>query len=255
MNFFSRYSGAGNLFLIGDNRKGLFPLSSICNLSFQHKVDGVILLEDSSLADYKMRIFNPDGKEAEMCGNGLRCLVHFIGSFSTLRIETLAGIYTAWREGDLISVEMQPPTKITWHLSIQNQVAHFLNTGVPHTVLFPEIFPPSIEELGGKIRHDPFFAPLGTNVNFVSLLSKEKLAVRTYERGVERETLACGTGVMASALAASYLYGLASPLLISVQSGEELLFTFDSSWKKMILTGPVKQLLTLERTTRILNNY
>ncbi len=230
------YSGAGNTFALTEE-----PLSSqeVKELAESCCVDGVIFPENT----FRMRIFNKDGSEAEMCGNGLRCFVKFLKEKNIHRerycIETLAGPHIAWIEAERVCVEFPSVKECRWNLKIEDYTVHHLNTGVPHAVIFvdsvDEIDP---QKLAPLIRHHPLF-PEGTNVDFVQIAP---FRIRTYERGVEGETLACGTGVMASALAASKIYSLSSPISVQVQSGETLTVSFTSNWERVTMEGPAHRL-------------
>lgn len=254
------YSGAGNTFYLVDNREAVFPYSqemiaSLCD------VDGMIFLENSSIADFRMRIFNADGSEAEMCGNGIRCLIDFIHSLGydlpLYKIETGASMHIGLQEAVLVEnevrVQMGDPFQLALHQELEIPFGHFtfhrLNTGVPHLVIFLETqdllsqFP--VEKVGRFIRFHPFFSPAGTNVNFCHLDPERHLRIRTYERGVEAETLACGTGATASALVAHLLYGLSSPISVQVQSNAILKIFFKSlgsAFSQVMMQGPVQKL-------------
>lgn len=231
------YSGAGNTFAFVDD-----PLSpeGVIALCEHADVDGVIFSERV----FRMRIFNRDGSEAEMCGNGLRCFIKFLIEEKKVikkryPIETLGGLHTAWVNGENICVELPPPKEVRWNLQSGGYRLHHLNTGVPHAVLFVD----SVEKidlsmLGPLIRHDSLF-PKGVNVNIVQL---NPFRIRTFERGVERETLACGTGATASALAAAHLYALPSPIKIRVQSGDHLTLSFTPDWQSLNMEGPATRL-------------
>lgn len=236
---FVKYAGCGNDFVFFDNRTNQFPwqqkqmIQRLCHRQFGIGADGVILLESSQHADLRMRIFNADGSEAEMCGNGLRCLIKFARDLGLKQedylIETMRRPLRASYRDDRIFVEMGSPLEVKWHLSLSGSphLIHFLNTGVPHAILFTDLLDAvDIHQLGPQIRYHEFFAPAGTNVNFVQPLSDHTLAIRTYERGVEKETLACGTGATAAALAASYLKQLKSPIQVFTQSKESLEISF-----------------------------
>lgn len=241
------YSGCGNTFVIHDNRnQSLYsPTPADCA-----RADGVIFLEKSSAADYKMRIFNCDGNETEMCGNGLRCLVRFIEHLGekrkTLTIETAERILRAHNHGPLIAVEMGTPTEIRFDQTIEldgkKQIFHHINTGVPHAVTFTNYVPSmNLKEIGYKVRHHPAFAPAGANANFAQIEENEIITLRTYERGVEAETEACGTGACATALIASKVYGLKSPIVVRTKSKELLYISFthkDGEFSDVTLTGP-----------------
>jgi len=179
--------------------------------------DGLILLCASSVADYKMRIFNADGSEAAMCGNGIRCLVDFIQKHETasscLKIETQYGVLTCRQSGEDIAVNLGVPKILHWPLELQEREVFVVDTGVPHAVLFVnDLDAMNVAEVGSQVRFSSLFVPHGVNVNFVSLHDEGKIAVRTYERGVEAETLACGTGTAAAAYVTMKKYKFASPI-------------------------------------------
>jgi diaminopimelate epimerase len=235
---FSKYVGSGNDFILIDNRDLSFnttdhvQISKLCHRQWGIGADGIILLENSHIADYKMRIFNADGYEAEMCGNGIRCFFKFINSFlgskTAYAIETFESV--VFVEKDLrteeIKVAMQEPFDLCWNkdLEIGSETlkVHHLNTGVPHTVIFTsEILDDDIHIKAPKIRYHQDF-PKGTNVNFATISGNSTVTVRTYERGVEGETLSCGTGATAVALAAAYIHNLKLPIKVNTKSGVEL---------------------------------
>lgn len=234
---FSKYTGAGNDFVLIDNRKLFFPkndhalISKLCKREFGIGADGLILLENSDTKNYKMCIFNSDGFEAEMCGNGIRCLFKFIlacGEISpSFLIETKSGEIFLEQDGEDVKVTMQNPSDIRFDIDLAVNATrlklHYLNTGVPHAVIFSDsIKDNDLKELAPKVRHHSAFSPKGTNVNFITILDKNKIAIRTYERGIEAETLACGTGAVASAIAAAYLSDVELPVYVKMKSGEEL---------------------------------
>ena len=223
MNLF-QYSGAGNTFILADNREGFFDVRQVPLVCQQYEVDGLIFVETAQDADAFMRIYNRDGSEAEMCGNGLRCFIHFLKELGIERtvyeVETKAGRQRGWFSHEEICVQLSSPTHLSTHVTPN---CHFINTGVPHAVLFVgELEKIDVALEGKKIRHSPLFAPAGANVNFVTQRGNGTLAIRTYERGVESETLACGTGATAAALVAHKLYDLPSPIDVYVRSGESL---------------------------------
>lgn len=250
---FSKYAGSGNDFILIDNRALPFPanpplIARLCHRQLGIGADGVILLENSQKADFRMRIFNADGGEAEMCGNGIRCLMRFIrelgGIRPTYKIETMHSLVTIAEEGEGVCVQMPEPFDIQWDMTLNN-IPHRiqrLNTGVPHAVLFvDDLEAETWMALAPHIRRHPSLAPEGTNVNFASLDPSGSLRVRTYERGVEGETLACGTGATASALAAAKCCGLKSPIRVLPRSEEPLLISF--TWEgetptQVAMTGP-----------------
>ena len=228
---FSKYHGAGNDFILIDDLALSFPetngelIARLCHRQKGIGADGLILLQPSSGADFRMRIFNADGREVEMCGNGLRCLVHFINSdHPSLLIETQDGPVRCHREGEKISTHLRAPRMLFWNLSYalcgKERQLYGVDTGVPHAILFEEdLSRTDVDNWGREIRH---FFPRGVNVNFVQVNPKGSLSVRTYERGVEKETLACGTGIAASAFVAAKLYGLESKIEVMAASKEIL---------------------------------
>ncbi|MDD4900324.1 MAG: diaminopimelate epimerase, partial [Candidatus Omnitrophica bacterium] len=182
-----------------------------CDRKFGVGADGLLVLEKAKAAAIKMRIFNADGSEAEMCGNGARCAALFachkitLSKSHWLKIETKAGILEANVEGAAVKIKLTEPKdiKLDIPITVNKRVLrlNFINTGVPHAVIFTQgLDEIKITDLGRFIRYHRQFAPKGTNVDFVEVLGNNSLKIRTYERGVEDETLACGTGSVASAL-------------------------------------------------------
>ncbi len=247
---FAKYHGLGNDFILIDDRQGTFPMddaaliSKLCQRRVSIGADGLILLQDSFRTDYWMRIYNSDGKEVEMCGNGLRCCMAYLRDQGLAKAQNkiLVGgrIYTCMFEGDQISVEMGKAKEISWniHVSLSGKevVGHYINTGVPHAVVFvDDVDSISVEEEGREIRWHPMFQPKGVNANFVSELPSGCLKMRTFERGVERETLACGTGAAAVAVAASKMQGYPNHLKILTASNEVIeIFISDDDEIEMI---------------------
>ncbi|MEI8012698.1 MAG: diaminopimelate epimerase [Candidatus Omnitrophota bacterium] len=243
---FVKMQGAGNDFVIIDHEPSIDYPSFTVNVCDRHMgigADGVIVLSSSESADHRMRIINADGSEAEMCGNGARCMAVYIAHKFALvpeifTMETLAGKIHASASGEMASVQLSAPkdyrADIELKVADKKMSVHFINTGVPHAVVFVQgIQDIEIESLGRLIRYHQVFAPKGTNVNFVERLKAGYVAVRTYERGVEAETLACGTGSVASALIA-YLQGTAklaacrgASIRVLTKSGEVLDVNFD----------------------------
>lgn len=233
---FAKYSGCGNDFIFIDNREKTFPFDDAARiqaLCCRHKgigADGLVLLEDSSsTADMRMRIFNKDGSEAAMCGNALRCALPFMRNQlgwpkSSATVQTMNHLHTLSLTSDGVTASMAPATNIRWDAL---PGCDYLNTGVPHLVFFvKDIAYPTFLIEAKSFRNHVNFAPEGTNVNAVALLSKETLALRTFERGVEGETLACGTGATAAALVAHHHYGCCPPITIIPTSGEKLIINF-----------------------------
>jgi diaminopimelate epimerase len=211
---FTKMQGAGNDFVIVDQLTG-WPVGrlktivpKICDRKYGIGADGVLFLERSKKADLFMKIFNADGSEAEMCGNGARCCALFLSLKTrkkTLRIETEAGILSAQIKKNTVKLKMTDPVGLklglTVHVGGKAHEVDYLNTGVPHAVVqVPDIEQASVKKLGRLIRRHQAFLPAGTNVDFVQTKGKDKILIRTYERGVEDETLACGTGSVACAI-------------------------------------------------------
>lgn len=242
---FTKMSGAGNDFIVIDNRDGKVPergredlFRAWCRRRLDIGADGVLLVEppQGAEADFRMRYHNADGGEAESCGNGARCIArfaHLIGAApKTMSFETEAGLYRATLVGEDVILTMSDPHSLRRSIDLNlpdlvGEKVDFMNTGVPHVVTFvPDLTAAPLESLAPKIRYHAAFAPDGTNVNFAQVLGENRIAMRTYERGVEAETLACGTGAVAVALVAS-LRGLAgSPVSIQTSGGPVLKIHF-----------------------------
>jgi diaminopimelate epimerase len=236
----------------------------VCRRRFSVGADGLFLIEPSASADFKWRFFNADGSEAEMCGNGARCVARFAYlhgiAAARMRFETLAGIIEATVADTLVTITMTPPHSFAFDLPVevagQQVVVHRVDTGVPHIVIFvEEIDAVDVVALGRQLRHHPLFAPAGTNVNFVGRL-EHGFCVRTYERGVEDETMACGTGVVAGALVAA-AKGLAeSPVEMATSGGVVLTVQFSGDPEKginqVLLKGPAHLIYRGELTAEAL---
>lgn len=236
---FYKMSGSGNDFIIADNRQGIISkkdmpglAAAICQRKLSVGADGMILVENSNNADFKWQFYNADGSEAEMCGNGARCVARFahlngIANNKDMRFETLAGIIHAQVNDDSVKAGLTDPSDVKYFYPLDVDGVKFnvsrLNTGVPHVVLLVEdIEKIDIMDHGAKLRYHEQFAPDGTNVNFVQFLRGGEIAMRTYERGVEGETLACGTGAVAAALVRVAADGAPSPVRVLTRSGEYL---------------------------------
>ena len=239
---FTKMSAAGNDFIVIDNRQHMLDVKkakacakTICRRKLSVGADGLILIENSKKADFKWRFFNVDGSEAEMCGNGGRCvarLAHLKG-IAPLRLsfETLAGIIKAEVQSEIVKLQLPLPYDLTCDRKLLIAGKSFrvnsIIVGVPHAVIFVEDLQScQVVELGKTIRFSEHFKPEGTNVNFVSVKNGSTIAIRTYERGVEDETLACGTGAVASALITNEKKGVTSPVSVLTQGGEVLTVHF-----------------------------
>lgn len=261
--FFTKMSGAGNDFVVFDNRDGrvsLFPerIARLCHRQFGIGADGLLAVELGERgADFRMRYYNSDGSEAEMCGNGARCFARFVRQFlppnaSEVSFLTQAGVIRARYVENGIAITLTPPRELALARSVSLQQGkteiHCVNTGVPHAVLFVDnIDHASVAALGREVRYHEAFAPKGTNVNFVQVTGPDTIRVRTYERGVEAETLACGTGVTASAILAHWVKEVKTPVRVRVQSGDELRVQFEGGIQNIhnvILQGPAQIVFT-----------
>jgi diaminopimelate epimerase len=237
-----KMSGAGNDFIVADNRDGSVNatpefISNVCARRLSVGADGLLLVENPSdaSADFRMRYYNSDGGEAETCGNGARCISRFAHLHGiapeSMSFETAAGPYTAEIIGEGVKLGLSDPTDVrsdfTVALEDGERVASFANTGVPHVVYFVEdVASLDVVGLGRESRHHRDFAPAGTNANFAQVMSGDSLRLRTYERGVEDETLACGTGAIAAAITASLRGSVRSPTTVRVQGGFDLVIHF-----------------------------
>lgn len=254
---FVKMNGAGNDFVLIDNRAQKLKLSrdQVVRVCDRHRgvgADGLILLTParSPKADWAWEFFNSDGSTGEMCGNGARCFARFVkkqtGTDRDFTFETEAGLISAAFKGERVTVNLTEPVGLklndTVALRSGPQTLHSLNTGVPHAVLFvPDADQAMVLQLGPEIRRHAHFGAKGTNVNFVQVLGPERIRVRTFERGVEGETLACGTGVTASALIAARVHHFGSPVRVQVQGGDQLEVSFqehNGGFAEVRLTGP-----------------
>jgi diaminopimelate epimerase len=253
---FIKMNGAGNDFVLMDNRASNVHLSrdQIAHLCDRHRgigADGILLLEKASnRADFRMRYFNADGGEAEMCGNGARCFARFAnkvaGAGDKISFETPAGIISAELNGDLVTLQMTEPTDLRLKVRLpsvsEKRTIHFINSGVPHVVIpVSKVDQVDVRREGAAIRYHEMFSPKGANVNFIEKRGANKVVVRTYERGVEDETLACGTGVVASALIFAATENVNGPIGVLVRGGNELQVAFEKTgmqFKNVTLTGP-----------------
>ena len=257
---FWKLEGAGNDFLGLDGRAGGFKLkrqqiADLCDRRRGVGADGVLVVEKPKVrgADFRMRYYNSDGGEAEMCGNGARCFALLARAVSgrkgnVLRIQTQAGLVTLQIRGQEVQVSMTEPTKLRLGRKLvvagRKLAVDFLNTGVPHAVLFVRsVRSIDVAKQGRAIRYHSAFAPSGTNVNFVEIGRGNRIHVRTYERGVEGETLACGTGVAASSILSNLRRGLRSPILVTTRGGDHLRVGFsmvNGQARKVTLQGPAR---------------
>lgn len=239
---FWKMSGSGNDFILVDNRRGIIgqeegaPLARrLCTRSFSVGADGLILVEKSRAADFAWRFFNSDGSSAAMCGNGGRCAARFAYlkgiAPARMRFETGAGLIRAEVRGDLVKLQLPLPFGYRERVPVdvvgRKMAPGFFVVGVPHAVLRVEnLEDVPVAEWGRALRFHPAFGPEGTNVNFYRVEGPRCVRLRTYERGVEGETLACGTGSVATALVAAAGGFVKSPVKVLTRGGEELAVYF-----------------------------
>lgn len=239
---FFKMSGSGNDFVIIDNRQSQLRIddlphwvAKVCRRGLSVGADGLILVEPSDSVDFKWRFFNADGSSAEMCGNGARCAARFalLNGIAAERLafETVAGIISAHVRDDQVRIKMSDPADLVLEDAVD--VAGYplpisrVNTGVPHVVMEVKDLPgTNVKAVGQTLRFHPRFAPAGTNVNFIAPVEKEIWGIRTYERGVENETLACGTGNVAAAIVLALKYQMKSPVTFRTLSGSHLRIFF-----------------------------
>lgn len=250
---FWKMHGAGNDFVLGDDRQLTFPTDDpagivrLCDRRRGIGSDGLLLIQPATQPDaaFRMRFFNPDGGEADLCGNGARCiarLAHDIGAApADMHIETAAGLLRAICLDSGVRLFFPPPRD--WRLNLLISASdtmwpvHFVNSGVPHAmVCVKEVAAVNMTQLGTLIRHHRLFAPEGTNVNAVQITGHHSLAIRTFERGVEAETLACGTGMVAAALLATKLNLVRAPVTLHTAGGDQLTVELEP----LTLTGPAE---------------
>lgn len=240
---FTKMQGSGNDFILIDNRRSVLRgmnlkdlAVTVCDRHYSVGADGLIVIVPSRKADFKWRFFNADGSEAEMCGNGSRCAARFASVKKIARkdmmFETLAGIIHAQVKPDTVKVQLTGASGLRMNIAVPLEsglrMGHFINTGVPHLVyLSKDLNSEDVDRIGRTTRYHELFKPAGTNVNFMQIQGPRKLRIRTYERGVEGETLACGTGAVAAALIAGALGAVSSPAEVLTGGGEKLIVSFD----------------------------
>jgi len=254
---FTKMTGTGNDFIVLDNREGRWTgkekdfFASVCRRRFSAGADGVILAQKGDHAPIRMRYFNSNGEEADLCANGARCMAFYARSKGFTRenfflLEAADGLHEVEVTGEKVKLEMQKPRDFRSGFGFVHtfgiREGGFLNTGVPHLVLFMdgafELKNLDVDATAPYYRNHRFFEG-GTNVNFVQRISFDTIQVRTFERGVEAETFSCGTGCVASALIASRAFGAPSPISVRTQGGE-LSVEFHRNWNNVHLTGQVR---------------
>lgn len=238
---FWKMHGAANDFIVVDDRALDFPahdrrwMQRIMSRHTGVGSEGVLLIQPSRQADFRMRFFNPDGGEVDMCGNGARCiarLAHELGvAPARMAFETGAGLVRAEMHGGHVQLTMTPPRdwRLDRTLTIDGRpyAYHFVNSGVPHVVVeVPELSGVDVQRVGAAIRYHPEFAPKGTNANFIQVIGPDCIWLRTYERGVEAETPACGTGIVAAGLLAGRSGRVQPPVKVVPASGDTLVVNY-----------------------------
>ena len=256
---FYKMSGSGNDFVIIDNRKGILEgvelpqwVQKVCRRGLSVGADGLILVQNSPKADFQWRFFNADGGEAEMCGNGGRCVARFAYltgiSGRSLSFDTLCGVIEAEVVGERVKLKMGNPSdvRLDYAISIDSNecIVSSINTGVPHVVqMVEDLEHYDVSKFGPAIRYHPSYQPNGTNANFIKVRDEHTIHIRTYERGVEDETLACGTGAVASALIGASKGLASSPVTVHPKGGEVLTIHFQekgSSFTDVFLEGDAR---------------
>jgi len=240
---FHKIHGNGNDFILIDDRRGILKGKGLSGLAKQvchrHRsvgADGLIVIVPSKKADFKWRFFNSDGSEAEMCGNGSRCAARFASikkiAPKNMAFETLAGIIHAEVKKETVRVQLTGAADLRLNIAVSvaggTRTGHFINTGVPHLVyLSDHLEGEDVQAVGKATRYHEIFQPAGTNANFIQIDGTHRLRIRTYERGVEGETLACGTGAVAAALIAAVLGKASSPVTVTTRGGDKLIVSFE----------------------------
>ncbi len=261
-----KMQAAGNDFVVVDDMR--LAISSparrvalarqLCHRQYGVGADGLILIQPpaNGACAYRMRIINSDGSEAEMCGNGSRCAVKFAVENRIAprahAFETLAGVISGrYISSGVVRVSLTTPSGFRPGVTVRTRAGgalrgSFINTGVPHFVSFvPNLAAFNVRDVGAEIRLHKIFAPRGTNVNFVRIRGRSRIDVRTYERGVESETLACGTGSTASAIVAALTRRLRPPISVRTSGGSDLLVDFTVAGPARVtdvtMQGPVEK--------------
>lgn len=259
---FWKMSGAGNDFIVIDNRQGAFPRNvppwarRLCDRHEGIGADGLLLLERSKKAHFRMVYFNSDGSRASMCGNGARCIAWFAhkrnGVGPAFSLETDSGLVQVLVRDHQVRISLRDigdfQPRLAARANGRTYALTFIDTGVPHAVCFvPRVEKVDVASVGRALRHHPAFAPAGANIDFVERVDRHTVKVRTFERGVEAETLACGTGVTASAIAAGLQGLVIPPIRCRTQGGDTLEVRFqmhpENSKRlatQVTLRGPVR---------------
>jgi len=251
---FTKLSATGNDFILFDNRDKNFSgeehdfFRQICQRRQGIGADGILLIGTSDKFHFSLTYFNSDGYIGEMCGNGARAAAYYAFTHklapSEVEFDVLGVVYQAIVDGDWVKLFMPRPVEIRENPGVIEepgfQEGGYLNVGVPHYVLFVgDVAKIDVETIGKKYRYHQAFQPWGTNVNFIEILDKSNLNIRTYERGVEQETLACGTGTISAAILAKLQKNIELPVTVHAPGGD-LCVDFDNDMTKILLEGQVK---------------
>lgn len=260
---FSKMVATGNDFVVLDTRYWVpgtrYPVLAkrLCDRKIGIGADGMLLIEKSKSADFRMRIFNPDGSEPDMCGNGSRCAALYAKNKKiaacSMSIETRAGVLYAKAGKNKVKINMTEPKDIRLSIYLKSGAKayriHHIHTGVPHVVFFAnDLDKIDLDAFGRSIRYHSAFTPEGTNVNIVSMKNKSSISIRTYERGVEAETLACGTGSVACALISNLAKGIKPPVRVFTRGGQLKIYfkPKDNKFYDVFLEGPAKEVFSGE---------
>lgn len=232
---FTKMEGTGNDFIMVDNRRGLLAnvkishiVKSVCHRRFGVGADGMIVLEKDAKTAFYMRYINSDGQEAAMCGNGARCIAQFAYRLGLVdkkfKFQTRSGAHEAEIIDDVVRLKLEAARIVKVNIEVIAANTKFtgdlIDAGIPHFVVdHPDIDAVNFKQLAREIRNADEFKPLGTNVNFVQV-AKDQVKIRTYERGIENETLSCGTGVICATLSVSTRHDFASPIRFQTRGGE-----------------------------------
>ena len=269
---FTKMTGAGNDFAVFDGRNGQLPedrvrfVQQVCRRRVGVGADGVLIVENNHRADFRMVYYNADGSEAEMCGNGGRCISRYAYlkriAGPKISFETMAGLHRSEIIGGNVKLGMVDPfnARLDFKIPVAGEqiVVSFTNTGVPHVVRFvDDVEPVEVVKIGREIRYHEAFQPAGTNANFVQVLDQDRIKIRTYERGVEDETLACGTGTVAAAVLGGLHGDLSPPVEALTRGGIPLKVHFDieqGAVKNVFLEGDAVVVYEGELTAEAINS-
>lgn len=252
---FFKMVGGGNDFIVIDNRESIFAgdvtdaVRRLCSRCFSIGADGLVVIENTTMADFNATFYNNNGVRSRFCGNGARCAARFaymnVIASKRMRMDTDSGIIKAEVLDRDVKLELAGTDVIESDVSLpmdgRKITGHYVLIGVPHFIVFVKnLWDGDIGHISRKIRFHDHFGNDGTNVDFVEVRDSGYMAIRSYERGVEKETLACGSGCIAASLAAAALEKLASPVTCGTLGGSEFIVEFSSGLRKVSLTGEAR---------------